>query len=129
MQMSIKKLYASQTVRYAATGVLNTTTDFVLFLVATYALNLPLLVANILAWLAAVSQSYVINKNWTFADSQKKNTRFQWLFFLLTNGAGLVISSVIVLTLAQYVTAIGAKAIATVVVFCWGYLISKKYIF
>ena len=46
---------------FAMVGVVNSLVDYSVFLSAYYLLDLPLIPANVLAWLVAVSGSYVMN--------------------------------------------------------------------
>ena len=52
---------------FAMVGVVNSLVDYSVFLSAYYFLKLPLIPANVLAWLVAVSGSYVMNCFITFA--------------------------------------------------------------
>ncbi|HEY6702905.1 MAG TPA: GtrA family protein, partial [Xanthobacteraceae bacterium] len=51
---------------FALVGVVNTVVDYGVFLAGYYLLDLPLVPANVLAWLVAVSGSYVMNCYITF---------------------------------------------------------------
>ena len=68
---------------FALVGVFNTFVDLGVFLAAYNVLKLPLIPANVLAWMVAVSGSYVMNSFITFAISTLSNdscamTWHQW---------------------------------------------------
>ena len=52
---------------FAAVGVVNSAIDFGVFWVAVQYFGAPLVPANVLSWLVAVSNSYVLNSFVTFA--------------------------------------------------------------
>src|SRR2546430_10986739 len=58
---------------FAMVGVVNTLVDYCVFLAGYYHLGLPLIPANVLSWLVAVSGSYVMNSYvtlpWSLAGS------------------------------------------------------------
>src|SRR5215813_8717131 len=62
---------------FAMVGVVNTLVDYSVFLSAYYLLNLPLIPANVLAWLVAVSGSYVMNCFITFAAESGRQLRWR----------------------------------------------------
>ena len=58
-------------------GVVNTLVDYSVFLSAYYLLKLPLLAAQVLAWVVAVSGSYVLNCYITFAAESGRQLRWR----------------------------------------------------
>ena len=78
----------------------------------------------------AVNQSFFLNRLWTFADKQKNiDLHKQWGAFVLVNLAGLAISNTVIWTTGMFIHPLLAKVTATVVVFIWGYTISRRLIF
>jgi putative flippase GtrA len=61
---------------FAGVGVINSLIDYGVFLAAFYLLKLPLIPANLLSWLVAVSGSYVMNSYVTFAAESGR--RLHW---------------------------------------------------
>lgn len=61
---------------FAGVGVINSLVDYGVFLAAFYLLKLPLIPANLLSWLVAVSGSYVMNSYVTFAAESGR--RLHW---------------------------------------------------
>ena len=62
---------------FAMVGVVNTFIDLGIFLAAYNVLKLPLIPANVLAWLLAVSGSYVMNSFITFAAESGRQLRWR----------------------------------------------------
>src|SRR5262245_57240300 len=88
---------------FAAIGVVNTAVDFGVFMAASSVLgiglmapasverNVLLVVANVLAWMIAVSGSYVLNSFITFAaESGRKLTLRAYGTFVASGVAGLI---------------------------------------
>src|SRR5262249_60085215 len=62
---------------FAMVGVVNPLVDYSVFLSAYYVIKLPLIPANVLAWLVAVSGSYVMNCFITFAAESGRQLRWR----------------------------------------------------
>ena len=71
---------------YALVGVLNTAIDYGLFLVAHTALGLPLVAANALSWIIAVSNAYTLHSTITFAAESGRKLRWLSYFTFLASG-------------------------------------------
>ena len=61
---------------FAAVGVVNSVIDFGVFWIAVQYFGAPLVPANVLSWLVAVSNSYVLNSFITFA--RESNRELRW---------------------------------------------------
>jgi len=85
---------------YALVGIVNTAIDYGVFLGAHTVLGLPLIAANTLSWIVAVSVSYMLNSTITFAHESGRKLRLSayFTFFAsgiagwLTNTAALVVA-------------------------------------
>ena len=71
---------------YALVGVVNTTIDYGVFLTAHAALGLPLIAANSLSWMVAVSGSYLLNSTITFAVESGRKLRWSAYFTFVASG-------------------------------------------
>ena len=121
-------------IRYSAVGVVNTISDFTIFSVLYYLFGVHVLVANTLAFLFAVSQSYVLNKTWTFREYQDPGISVsrpgrRYFLFIAINMGGLCISNTTVYLLVDYYPALIAKIAAAVLVLIWGFFLSRRYVF
>ena len=75
---------------FAAVGVVNAAVDFGVFSFAYYYLELPIVTANVMAWIVAVSGSYVMNSLTTFARESGRELRAKAYFtFMISQVAGL----------------------------------------
>src|SRR5215472_15822569 len=98
---------------FAMVGVVNTLVDYSVFLSAYYLLNLPLVPANVLAWLVAVSGSYVMNCYITFAAESGRQLRWRAHGAFVASGVAGVVTNTAVLVLAsRWVPVPAAKLLA-----------------
>src|SRR5262249_36976850 len=72
-----ERAVALKAASFAMVGVVNTLVDYSVFLSAYYLIKLPLIPANVLAWLVAVSGSYVMNCFITFAAESGRQLRWR----------------------------------------------------
>jgi putative flippase GtrA len=76
---------------FAAIGAVNTLVDFGFFIIAYKLFDIPLIPANVLAWLIAVSGSYVMNSYITFAaESGRTLTWRAYGAFVASGIAGVI---------------------------------------
>ena len=87
---------------FAVVGVVNTLVDLAIFLAAYNLLGLPLIPANVLAWLIAVSGSYVMNSFITFAAESGRQLRWRAYGAFVASGVAGVIANTTVLVVASY---------------------------
>ena len=121
-------------IRYSVVGVVNTISDFTIFSVLYFLFGVHVLVANTLAFLFAVSQSYLLNKTWTFREhgtSAEVGSRpgKKYFLFVAINMGGLCLSNATVYLLVDYYPALVAKIAAAVLVLIWGFFLSRRYVF
>jgi putative flippase GtrA len=86
-------------VKFAVVGVANTAAAFVVFNLAAAGLHLPLLLANVVAWVAGATNSFVWNRLWTFADRPTGRIGALVLRFIAANLVALLVSTAIVAAL------------------------------
>src|SRR5262249_58462459 len=82
---------------FAMVGVVNTLVDYSVFLSAYYVIKLPLIPANVLAWLVAVSGSYVMNCFITFAAESGRQLRWRAYGAVVASGVLGVLANTTVL--------------------------------
>ena len=89
-------------VSFAVVGLVNSAVDFGVFSFAYYYLALPIVAANVIAWIVAVTGSYVMNSLTTFArESKRELTLKAYAGFAASQIAGLVANTATVV-LASY---------------------------
>ena len=116
--------------RYAGAGLANTATDLAVLVALHQGLGIKPLVANVGAFLVAATQGYLINQLWTFrAQNESALSALRWVAYVLTNVVGLLISSAMILWLSDSLGWLVAKLLATVVVFAWGFIVARDWVF
>lgn len=81
--------------KFGMVGVVNTLTSATVYILLTRLVSVTPLVANALAFVIAVSVSFLLNKNWTFRDQQRAYAK-QYSRFFLISLVGLGLSEMII---------------------------------
>lgn len=127
-------------VKFAVIGVANTAISFAVFNIVAVGLHVPLLWANVAAWLAGFANSFVWNRSWTFADRRTGPVGAVMARFAAANALALAVSTLIVAALqaAAGVTqeapasALELNAIEAVAIcgaLCVNYVASSRWVF
>ena len=115
---------------FAMVGVVNTFIDLGIFLAAYNLLQLPLIPANVLAWLVAVSGSYVMNSFITFAAESGRQLRWRAYGAFVASGVAGVIANTAILVVASYwLPVLAAKLLAIAVSFVVNFSLSHFVVF
>jgi putative flippase GtrA len=86
-----RRAVALKAASFALVGVINASVDFGMFSFFYFYLGFPIVVANLISWLVAVTGSYVMNSMTTFAAESGRKLRLKsYATFLLAQVAGLV---------------------------------------
>src|SRR5258708_38401574 len=86
-----QRAVALKAVSFAMVGVVNASVDFAVFSFFYFYLGFPIIAANLISWLVAVTGSYVMNSMTTFAAESGRKLRVRsYATFLLAQVAGLV---------------------------------------
>src|SRR3954462_13764029 len=89
--LPLSRPLATKIASFATIGIGNTLIDFGVFTFAYKVLALPLVPSNVLAWLIAVSGSYVMNSLITFhAESGRSLNRKGYLTFVASGIVGVI---------------------------------------
>jgi putative flippase GtrA len=95
---------------FATIGVGNTLIDFGVFTFAYKVLELQLVPSNVLAWLVAVSVSYVMNSLITFhAESGRALNRKGYLTFVASGILGVIAATTVLVVLSYFMPVFAAK--------------------
>ena len=115
---------------FAVVGVVNTFIDLGIFLAAYNVLGLPLIPANVLAWLIAVSGSYVMNSFITFAAESGRQLRWRSYGAFVASGVAGVIANTTTLVVASYwMPVLAAKLLAIAASFVVNFSLSHFVVF
>ncbi len=127
-----ERAVALKALSFGLVGLVNSAVDFAVFSFAYYYLGLPLIVANTLAWLIAVSGSYVMNSTITFAhESGRKLALDRYFGFALSQVAGFLANTATVWGLVEliHIPAWAAKVAAIAVSFAVNFSLSHFVVF
>jgi putative flippase GtrA len=115
---------------FAGIGVVNTLIDLGIFLAAYNLFKLPLIPANVLAWLVAVSGSYAMNSFVTFAAESGRELTWRAYGAFVASGIAGVITNTAMLVIASYwIPVLGAKLIAILASFLVNFSLSHFVVF
>jgi putative flippase GtrA len=106
-----ERAVALKAISFALVGVVNTAIDFSVFWTAAHFLGWPLVPANVLAWLVAVSFSYAMNS------------------FAASGVAGMVSSTATLFALSYVMPVLAAKLISIAVSFAVNFSLSHFVVF
>ena len=127
-----QRALALKALSFGLVGVVNSAVDFGVFSFAYYYLALPILVANTLAWVVAVTGSYVMNSHITFAaESGRRLAAKRYFGFVLSQVAGFLANTATVWCLVElvHVPAWSAKVAAIIVSFIVNFSLSHFLVF
>ena len=115
---------------FAAVGVVNSAVDFGVFSFAYYYFGLPIITANVMAWIVAVSGSYVMNSLTTFARESGRELRPTAYFtFLVSQLAGLVANTTTVFIASYFMPVLLGKLLAIGASFLVNFSLSHFVVF
>jgi len=123
---------ALKAVSFALVGLVNSVVDFSVFSFGYYYLALPIVAANAMAWVVAVTGSYILNSTITFAnESGRKLGARSYFNFALSQVAGFLANTVTVWCLVEllYSPAWAAKVAAIAVSFGVNFSLSHFVVF
>jgi putative flippase GtrA len=115
---------------FAMIGVVNTGIDFGVFTFTHYYLGLAIIVANPIAWLMAVSNSYVMNSMITFAaETGRRLSPKAYITFIFSQVGGLIANTTTVFVLSYFMPAWMAKIPAIGASFIVDFTLSHLVVF
>ena len=119
-------------ISFGLVGLVNSAIDFAVFSFAYYYLDLPIIVANAMAWIVAVTASYVMNSTITFAAESGRSLGFgRYLGFALSQFAGFLANTATVWCLVElaHIPAWAGKVVAIGVSFVVNFSLSHFVVF
>jgi putative flippase GtrA len=115
---------------FAAVGLVNSAVDFGVFSFAYYYLELPIVTSNVMAWIVAVSGSYIMNSLTTFARESGRELRAKAYFtFLISQLAGLVANTTTVFVASYFMPVLLGKLLAIGASFLVNFSLSHFVVF
>ena len=117
-------------VSFAMIGVANALVDFGVFAFAYKLLGMPLVPSNVVAWLVAVSGSYVMNTLITFRhESGRILRREDYLKFVASGILGVFAATTTLVALSYFVEVFVAKLVSILVSFAANFSMSHFVVF
>ncbi|MCX7320619.1 MAG: GtrA family protein [Hyphomicrobiales bacterium] len=121
---------ATKIISFCLIGVANAGVDFGVFSLAYQALNVPIILANVIAWLVAVTCSYVMNTMITFREeSGRVLRRRDYLKFVASGFVGMVANTLTLLLLSRFMPVYAAKMGAIFMSFIVNFAMSHFIVF
>ena len=100
-------------VSFGLVGLVNLTIDFAVFSIGYFYFGLPIIAANVIAWIAGVTNSYVLNSLITFAAESGGRLRVKdYLTFCLSQAGGLVANTATVFVASYFMPVLVGKVLA-----------------
>jgi putative flippase GtrA len=125
-----ERAIALKAISFAAVGLINTVIDFSVFWTAATYLAWPLVPANVVAWLVAVSFSYAMNSFTTFGPESGRILRWRdYGTFIASGVAGMVCSTATLFALSFVLPVLAAKLISILVSFVVNFSLSHFVVF
>jgi putative flippase GtrA len=115
---------------FASIGVVNVAVDVSAFTVAFKLAGLPLVLSNIVAWLVAVTGSYAMNTKITFGrETGGLYSLGRFASFAASGVFGLIVATIVLVTLSQYVDVPFAKLASIAAAFGVNFSASHFFVF
>jgi putative flippase GtrA len=115
---------------FASIGVINTIVDYSLFSFGHIYIGLPIIPANTLSWLVAVTGSYVMNTMITFAaESGRKLHPRTYGLFVTAQVSGFLANTTTVFVASYFMPVLIGKALAIGVSFVVDFSLSNFVVF
>jgi putative flippase GtrA len=115
---------------FGVVGVLNSAVDFTIFSLAFFAFGLPIIAANIAAWIVAVTGSYVMNAKTTFAEESGRELSVKaYLGFAFSQLGGFAANTATVFVASYFMPVVFGKILAIGASFAVNFSLSYFVIF
>lgn len=117
-------------ISFGVIGLGNTVIDLGIFTLAYKVLGLPLVPANVMAWLVAVSCSYVMNTMITFrAESGRVLRRKDYFSFVASGILGVIATTTTLVVLSHFIPVYAAKLASILAGFVVNFTMSHFVVF
>jgi len=108
-----ERAVALKVVSFALVGLVNLAVDFSIFSIGYFYFGLSIILANVIAWLIAVGNSYVLNSLTTFAAESGRQLRLKdFMTFALSQVGGLITNTATVFVASYFMPVLVGKVLA-----------------
>lgn len=127
------KFVNRETITYTIAGIMTTIVNFIVYYILCNILEVENLIANTIAWVAAVLFAYIVNAFWVF-QSERESILKECIKIIKFFGARILSFFVEQMGMFLFVNGLKfnnliVKALLAIVVIVLNYLFSKVYIF
>jgi len=125
----MKKL-RNQFIKFTIVGTVNTLIDLTALYCFVEYLHINVILASILSFLIAATNSFFFNKTWTFKNSSL-NYRNQVLKFIIVSGIGLTLNTIFMYMFVQLIGLwyMFSKVLTSGIVLIWNFIGNKFWTF
>ncbi len=126
----VKRPALAQFIKFSIVGASNTLIDFGVYLLGTRVAGVHYLLANVVSFTTAASWSYMMNRKWTFRDTNSR-VHTQYIKFLLVSVVGLGLTSLLLFLFVHHLRIhdVIGKALAVALVLIWNFSINRFWTF
>jgi putative flippase GtrA len=89
-------------VRFSIVGVINTLVNLIVLFVLTEFFGVYYLISAIFAFLAAVTNSFILNKTWTFRYNSKDSIHIKYIQFLVVSILAFIVNMIVLYSFTEY---------------------------
>lgn len=124
------EFFSASFIKFAIVGVINTIIDFAVFFALYELAGWNMIYSNICAFLVAVTNSYFMNKYFSFAHHKEKRISMaEFVIFVTASIATLSLSTAILVLGEPYLPVLYLKIIAAIITPLLNFLIYRFVIF
>jgi len=133
MKIFIDRKTGRQFIYFCIIGGINTALDFGVYILLTRSSSFfkeYFFIANIISFSIAVTNSYILNRRYTF-KSNNGNIRSEYTKFIIVNIFGVIFNTLILVFMVDTfgIHDLIAKAIAVGVVLFWNFYMNRRWTF
>ena len=96
-----KKTY-KQFLKFAIVGIANTLINLAVLYILTEFFGIYYMLSAVIAFLFAVTNSFLLNKTWTFEEKIKYKTKSKYAKFIFVSIIALVVNLILLYALVEY---------------------------
>lgn len=125
-----RRPYVKEFIKFSVVGAMNTALDLAIYTVLVFVGQVYFLAANVIAFLLASINSYVLNRRWTFRSRDPQWQRQMQKFMLVSVisfglNEGLLYVAGVHLGAGKFL----AKIMATIITLFWNFLVNRFWTF
>jgi putative flippase GtrA len=89
-------------IRFSIVGIVNTLVNLAVLFILTEFFGVYYIISAIFAFLAAVTNSFILNKIWTFKYKSKKDIHIRYFQFLIVSIIAFIVNMLILYVFTEY---------------------------